>query len=419
MKLTLRQQITQFAQVLQTKLFPVLQEEIGELTEPAKRLVASLEMIPLARFVPSTGGWVGRPLKDRLAIASAFVAKAIYGFGLTRQLLDALQRDAQLRRICGWERADQVPHESTFSRAFAEFAQMELPQFVHEALIRQTQQDRLIGHIARDSTAIEAREHYPETAAQAAARKAAQAAQRKAVAAERKAARAAKRKAARAAAQASGKPSARGPQKRYKGGKRPTVGDDSDKRLKRQRSMKLAEMLADLPRQCDLGGKKDSHGNDHYWRGYKLHWDVADGQIPISVVLTSASVHDSQVAIPLATISTQRVTYFYELMDSAYDAHHIQEASRGLGHVPIVDPKAPGGPKSQAKAIPMGKVKRELTWAEQDRYKERTMVERTNARLKDEFGGRNVRVRGAAKVMAHLMFGVLALTVDQLLKLAV
>ena|ERR1035437_2771322 len=95
------------------------------------------------------------------------------------------------------------------------------------------------------------------------------------------------------------------------------------------------------------------------------------------------------------------------------------EQSRHLGHVPIVDPKASGGPKSQAKAIPMGKPKRELTWAEQDRYKERTMVERTNARLKDEFGGRNVRVRGAAKVMAHLMFGVLALTVDQLLKLAV
>src|ERR1035438_3550726 len=77
----LRQQITQFAHVLQTGLFPVLNEELGELTEPAKRLVATLEMIPLARFVPSSRGWVGRPSKDRLAIASAFVAKAVYGFG--------------------------------------------------------------------------------------------------------------------------------------------------------------------------------------------------------------------------------------------------------------------------------------------------------------------------------------------------
>jgi IS5 family transposase len=82
-----------------------------------------------------------------------------------------------------------------------------------------------------------------------------------------------------------------------------------------------------------------------------------------------------------------------------------------------VDPKAPGGPKSQAKAIPMAKPPRELSKAQRERYKERTMVERANARLKDEFGGRNVRVRGAAKVMAHLMFGVLALTADQLMKL--
>jgi hypothetical protein len=45
------------------------------------------------------------------------------------------------------------------------------------------------------------------------------------------------------------------------------------------------------------------------------------------------------------------------------------------------------------------------------------MIERVNARIKDEFGGKHVRVRGAAKVMAHLMFGIVALTVDQLLRL--
>lgn len=392
MKLNLRQQITQFAQVLQTQLFPVLSEELGALTEPAKRLVAALEMIPLSRFVPASRGWIGRPAKDRLAIANAFVAKAVYGFAHTRQLLDALANNAQLRRICGWQEAWQVPHESTFSRAFGEFARMELAQFVHEALIRETQSGRLIGHIARDSTAIEARERYAETPAQT----------------ERKQAQ----KTARRSPRKRGAPC--GPHKRYKGGKRPYV-PHSDTRLARQREMKLPEMLADLPRQCDLGGKKDSHGNDHYWRGFKLHWDIADGQIPISAVLTSASVHDSQVAIPLATMTTQRVTYCYELMDAAYDAHHIREQSRQLGHVAIVDPKAPGGIKTQLPVL--AKPPRELSWAERERYQERTMVERANARLKDEFGGRQVRVRGAAKVMEHLMFGVLALTADQILKL--
>jgi hypothetical protein len=370
-------------------------------------------MIPLARFVPSARGWIGRPSKDRLAIASAFVAKVVYGFTTTRQLLESLQRDDHLRRICGWRSAQQVPHEATFSRAFDEFARMELPQFVHEALIRETQQDRLIGHIARDSTAIEARERFPETPAQRAARHAERKAKLKQ---QRKDARAAARKAAGKAAPPPAPRGRRGPDQRFPGGKRPYV-PKPDTRLEHQRTMKLPAMLADLPTQCDIGGKKNSQGNTEYWRGYKLHLDVADGQIPISAVLTSASLHDSQVAIPLATMTTQRVTYCYEVMDSAYDAYHIKEQSRALGHVPIVDPKAPGGVKPEGQTIPLGTLPRQLSWAEEERYKERTMVERVNGRLKDEFGARFVRVRGASKVMAHLMFGVLALTVDQILRL--
>jgi hypothetical protein len=56
----------------------------------------------------------------------------------------------------------------------------------------------------------------------------------------------------------------------------------------------------------------------------------------------------------------------------------------------------------------------EMSWAEQDRFAERTMVERVFSRLKDQFGARLIRVRGARKIMAHLRFGVFALTVDQL-----
>jgi len=53
--------------------------------------------------------------------------------------------------------------------------------------------------------------------------------------------------------------------------------------------------------------------------------------------------------------------------------------------------------------------------AETIRYRERSTVERVNGRLKDEFGGRVVRVRGHAKVMCHLMFGILALTSNQMM----
>ncbi len=94
-------------------------------------------------------------------------------------------------------------------------------------------------------------------------------------------------------------------------------------RISRQCGQKLDRMLKELPRQCDIGVKTSSKGHQQYWRGYKLHLDVADGQLPISAVLTSASVHDSQVAIPLMTMTSQRVVHLYELMDSAYDADSI------------------------------------------------------------------------------------------------
>ena len=87
-------------------------------------------------------------------------------------------------------------------------------------------------------------------------------------------------------------------------------------------------MLADLPTACDVGCKKNSKGYKETWTGYKLHIDVACGQIPVSCVLTSASVHDSQVAIPLMTMTSARVAYLYDLMDAAYDAAAIHDQIR-------------------------------------------------------------------------------------------
>jgi len=109
------------------------------------------------------------------------------------------------------------------------------------------------------------------------------------------------------------------------------------KRLERQQSMSLEEMLADLPKACDVGSKVNAKGYLISWKGYKFHIDTADGQLPISCILTSASVHDSQVALPLAAMTKQRVTNLYDLMDSAYDAEIIREHSRQQGHVPLID----------------------------------------------------------------------------------
>jgi len=123
------------------------------------------------------------------------------------------------------------------------------------------------------------------------------------------------------------------------------------------------------------------------------------------VILTSASLHDSQAAIPLGTKSAARVASLYDLMDAAYDAKQIKEHSLSLGHIPIIDVNPRKGEKI------------ELDPATKRRYDERSTAERGFSLFKECFGGRNVRVRGPKKVMTHLMFGIMALTADRLLNL--
>ncbi|MDO9164187.1 MAG: transposase [Methylococcaceae bacterium] len=259
---------------IQSSLFPWLAEELGPLTEKQQALVTTLEIMRIEEFITSSRGFPGRPPLDRTAIARAFVAKTIYQLPTTRALLDRLSTDSALRLICGWERRSDVPDESTFSRAFAEFSAAHLPERVHEAFIKKSYTGELVGHNSRDSTAIEAREKplkkliAPKIAAQ------------------------------------------RGRPKRGEKRAAPPLT-----RLEQQAGgMSLADMLTDLPRACDVGTKKNSKGYKTSWTGYKLHLDVADGGIPISVVLTSASVHDSQVALPLDHMSSERVTNLYDVI---------------------------------------------------------------------------------------------------------
>lgn len=375
----LRETLSQYWLTIQGSLFPWLQEELGALTQKQQRLVATLEMIRIEDYCPpNSTGLVGRPPKERAALARAFLAKATYNMPTTRELIDRLMVDKVLRRICGWERKNDIPSESVFSRVFAEFAETRLPERAHEALIKNTQKDRLIGHISRDSTPIEVREKPVKKEP----------------------------------------PPAETPKRKRGRPKKGEIIHSEPSRLERQTAMSLPQMLDDLPTACDVGCKKNSQGYKQSWVGYKLHIDAADGAIPMSCILTSASLHDSQAAIPLATMTNERATYLYDLMDAAYDVEMLKELSLSQGHVPIIDtnPRRNKALKEELAA----EVKRNqfinMQQPEAVRYNERSTVERVNGRLKDEFGGRMVRVRGAKKVMAHLMFGMLALTVNQLMR---
>jgi len=383
----LGQTLSQYWSNIQGTLFPFLEEELDPISAKQQQLITALELIRIEQYIPDYRGYEGRPQKNRCAIARSFVAKAVYNMDSTSALWERLHSDKNLRRICGWESKRSIPSEATFSRSFAHFARTQLPQVVHNALIKKIydETETIVLHTSRDSTAIEAREKpvvkHKEKGS-----------------------------------------SSQNKERRKKRG-RPKKGEEQapkdPTRIERQKTMSLKEMLEELPYCCDIGTKKNSKGHSEHWIGYKLHLDIADGCVPISAILTSASVHDSQVAIPLATMTAKKVTGLYELMDAAYDVSGIYEHSRSLGHVPLID-KNPRRNKALADELE-AELKRQklinLVSPEKIRYNERTTVERGNARLKDEFGGRMIRVRGNSKVMCHLMFGVLTLAADQIMRL--
>lgn len=103
-------------------------------------------------------------------------------------------------------------------------------------------------------------------------------------------------------------------------------------------------------------------------------------------------------------------------MDAAYDSPIIKEHSTSLGHVPIIDTRPKRGQKAEIELELKAKRNANYKTSRMIRYNQRSSVERVNGRLKDEFNGRMLRVKGHDKIMSHLMFGIVALTVDQLMK---
>lgn len=357
------------------------------ITAPLQKLIHTIETLQLNLTLPADSQFLGRKRADRLTLAHCFVAKCVLNISTTKALIERLTIDASLRRIVGYDRKNEVPNESTFSRAFAEFADIKLFQRNHGTLIKTHLGDTLIDNLSRDATAIEAREK-PDKRRMKAIKDAK--IDKKKLKAERKKSGAKKR----------GRPSKNSQQSNETPSPAPAPNV-----IAQQRSQSLEQNLSALSTVCDVGTKCNAQGFKNTWKGYKLHLDTDTFGVPISAILTSASVHDSQVAIPLTQMSKSRVTNLYDLMDAGYCSENLREYSREQGHVPLIDHNARRGEK------------KEFLDFEAQRYKARSGSERCNARLKDEFGARTIRVKGYGKVACHLMIGIVCLAADALLRI--
>ena len=156
--MSLREMLSDYWYAFQQELFPRLESELGPMGERYELFVAVLELVRVEALLPYFRGQVGRPEEDRAALARAFIAKAVFDIPTTRGLIERLEVDGRLCRLCGWSGAGRLPSEATFSRAFSEFAESGLASRLHETLIARTMDGHLVEHISRDATAIEARE---------------------------------------------------------------------------------------------------------------------------------------------------------------------------------------------------------------------------------------------------------------------
>lgn len=366
---------------IENSLFPDLQESLGQLSTKERKLIKILDFAEIEKYVCTTSKT--NPPKDREEIARAFIAKSVYNFQTTRDLIDRLHVDKTLRILCGWRHSNSIPSESKFSRAFQELSDFNIAQKAHEQFVKEYLSKITFFYNAIDATKIPLRE------------------------------KAVKVKKEEKPKQRRGRPKKGETRELIK----PTI-------LKQQKEMKtVEEMLSLVSRDCGIGIKQSAKGNREVWIGGSLHISVVDGDIPIVAFYSGANVHDSSVALPLIQETSKLVKYMYDLQDAGYDADIIREFSIKHGHKPIIDINPKNSKELKEKIELKEHEEKVFQYLDQHlnsdkyHYNQRSMVERVNAYLKDNFGCNKIYYQGANKVASVLSFGILSVCIHQSLKL--
>lgn len=368
---------------LNNSLFPALKEELRleELSHKEQKLISILDFAQIEKNITVVS--ITNTPKDREEIARAFIAKSVYNFQTTRDLIDRLHCDRVLRIVCGWRYKNDIPSESKFSRVFKELSEMQIAQKAHEQFVKEYLSDKTFFYNAIDSTKIPLRQ--------------------KPVKIKKEKPKLKKR----------GRPK----KGEIREPIRPTI-------LEQQQEMQsVEEKLTLVSTDCGVGIKQNSKGNREIWIGAKLHISAVDGDIPITAFYSGANVHDSSIALPLMQETSKRVNYLYDLQDAGYDADIIREFSTTLGHRPIIDTNPKNSKELKAKIELIeheNKTFKYLNWhlnCDEQHYKQRSMVERVNKYLKDDFGCDKIYYQGATKVASVLAFGILSICIHKSLQL--
>ena len=273
----------------------------------------------------------GRPGYTLLSVLAIHAVKIFFRLKTLTAARERLLSSSNLRTITGTGR---VPSLAVISKKTDELIRIVDFGAIIASICSSFYDGRLVCHLSIDSTIVESRE--------------------KPVKAE--------------------KPGKRKRGRKRKGSDEPTIAEEKEQLHDLMENGGVDEFLSTLEHRCSVTGKKNSKGNMEWSIGYKAHLAVDDNGIIVAHHVTGASVHDSQVAIPLMRMADRRCDYLYALMDGGYTSQRIEAFASSIGKVPIIDRHADRNGN-----------KKEMEPCKAERYKARTTVERTNSELKECF----------------------------------
>ncbi|MDD5075912.1 MAG: transposase [Sphaerochaetaceae bacterium] len=275
------------------------------------------------------------------SILGIMLLKLLYQQRTMKQTLLLLHENGNLKDMLA---ITEVPSEATVGRLSREVERIVPPSSLHGRVVQAYAKslDRLaVGHLSIDSTIVEAREKPVRTRV----------------------------------------PKAKPPKKRGRKAKGSLDEQQHRERQAQQEQERIAYLqesfetsLGKLELRCSVTAKQNSKGKKQWFIGYKAHLATDDHGVPMSFAVTGASVHDSQVAVPLMKKTRETADFLYALLDKGYISPVINDYVGMIGRKAIIDRRAY-----------KGVVADPLDQASQQRYGARTTVERTNSELKDGY----------------------------------
>ncbi len=320
-------------------------------------LMDILNSLELERFDYGNTARVGRPSKDRVAMLRSFIAQKFLKISEMKGLIEILRSDRVLRNICGWHNVKDVPSEATFSRFLSEISNQEIMDKIYETNKNEWLLDKYFFHTSIDATtlAVRGRSGY--------------------------------------------RPVAKSAKITHKKG-RPKIGETRPAKelsvIEKQRTMTSEAGFSLVKQGLDFGTKRNSQGFQETNFGVKIHAEVAGNGVPVNIFISAASVHDSQVAIPLMKKNSLIFSRGFHLMDAGYDDKNIREFTP----LSLIDFNHR---RNKNKDI----VQRKFTEQEALIYNNRGNVERFNSEIKKILNTKYLNASSLAKAKSHVYGAVL------------